>query len=111
MYKVVWKKGKVTVALKQADGLFVPKEKSFKKIIEIFLSVVAKRLVHLEIQKAGFEVSKTVWNTLVSILSQLTKETKRDKKDLTVHVDWLDHNNTHGSEPQRWRWTLVIICM
>ena len=117
LIRKLWKKGVIPDTWKKAEGCFVPKEKDSKTIeqfrtisllsveCKIFFSVLARRLttymtvneyVDTSSQKAAIPgFSGCVEHT--SILSQLIRETKADKGDLTVA--WLDLANAYGSIP------------
>ena len=117
LLKAVWKKGKIPEEWKFAEGCFTPKEKSASRLDQfrtisllnvegkIFFSIFAKRLTRYaiengyidpSIQKGGIPgFSGCVEHT--SAVSQLVREAKRNRSDLTVV--WLDLANAYGSIP------------
>ena len=117
LLRKVWKKGVVPSSWKRAEGCFVPKEKDAHSVKQfrtisllnvegkIFFSVLGKRMttymtsnsyVDTSIQKGGIPgFSGCVEHT--SVISQLIKEAKETKGDLTCV--WLDLANAYGSVP------------
>ena len=115
LLKVVWRKGEVTEAWKEAEGIFTPKERNSKTVNQfrtisllnvegkLFFAVLARRLtsfltdnayIDTSVQKEGIPgFSGCVEHT--SAITQLILETKYAKKDLTVV--WLNLVNAYGS--------------
>ena len=113
----IWIKGITPTSWKRADGCFVPKEMDSSEIgqfrtisllsveCKIFFSVLAQRLtrymvknkyVDTSIQKGGIPGSPGCLEH-ISTISQLIREAKESKGDLTVV--WLDLANAYGSIP------------
>ncbi|XP_021349432.1 uncharacterized protein LOC110466448 [Mizuhopecten yessoensis] len=115
----VWKKGTIPACWKKAEGIFAPKEKDSKTVEQfrtisllsvegkIFFSILAKRMtaymvensyVDTSSQKGGIPgFSGCVEHT--SVISQLIREAKQKKGNLTVV--WLDLANAYGSVPHK----------
>ena len=115
LIKVIWRKEKVPEEWQKAEGIFTPKEKDSKDISQfrtisllnvegkIFFSVLSKRLtnyllknnyVDTSVQKGGVPgFSGCIEHT--SAISQLLREARVNKSDLTVV--WLDLTNAYGS--------------
>ena len=113
----IWAKGTIPASWKLAEGCIVPKEEGSSAIAQfrtisllsveckIFFSVLAKRItsymtqnhyINTSIQKVGIPgFSGCLEHT--SMISQLIKEAKKKKSDLTVV--WLDLSNMYGSIP------------
>jgi hypothetical protein len=119
LLKTVWKKGKVPDCWKQAEGIFIPKEKNSRTVEEfrtisllnvegkIFFAILARRMtsyitenqyVDTSVQKGGVPgFSGCVEHT--SCITQLIREARMNNKDLTVV--WLDLANAYGSIPHK----------
>jgi hypothetical protein len=119
IYKVVWRKGDIPDAWKEAEGIFTPKERDSTSINQFrtismlnvegkgFFALLARRTtsfltankyVNTSIQKGGVPgFSGCVEHT--SAITQLIREAKAGKKDLTVV--WLDLANAYGSIPHQ----------
>ncbi|XP_053391239.1 uncharacterized protein LOC128554051 [Mercenaria mercenaria] len=119
LLKVVWRKGQLPDNWLLSEGCFIPKEegsmtlKQFRTISlpnvegKVLLSVLAKLLttfmlannyMDTSVQKGGVPgVSGCLEHT--SVLTQLTKEAKATKGDLTVL--WLDIANAYGTVPHK----------
>jgi hypothetical protein len=119
LLQTVWRKGKIPAAWQQAEGCFVPKEKSSKEVAQfrtisllnvegkIFFAVLARRMttymtsngyIDTSVQKGGIPgFSGCVEHT--SALSQLLREARINHGDLTVV--WLDLANAYGSIPHQ----------
>ncbi|XP_021365777.1 uncharacterized protein LOC110458420 [Mizuhopecten yessoensis] len=117
LLRKVWKKGKIPPCWQKAEGCFVPKEKDSKHIGQfrtisllsvegkIFFAVLARRMtsymmtngyIDTSVQKGGIPgFSGCVEHT--SVLSQLIREAKSSRGNLTVV--WLDLANAYGSIP------------
>ena len=125
LLKVVWRKGKVPSAWKEAEGIFTPKERNSKNINQFrtisllnvegktFFAILARRLttyltanryINTSVQKGGVPgFSGCVEHT--SAITQLIREAKAGKKDLTVV--WLDLANAYGSIPHQLIYTAL----
>ena len=119
LVNAVWKKEAIPECWQRAEGCFVPKEehstyiKQFRTIsllsveCKIFFSVVSKRLTNYmlanryldtSVQKGGAPgVSGCIEHT--SVLTQLIREARENKGDLSVV--WLDLTNAYGSMPHK----------
>ena len=115
--KELWSKNTISDSWREAEGVFIPKEEGAKSVEKfrtisllnvegkIFFSLKADRItdfliknkyINASIQKGGIpNVSGCIEHT--SILSQLIKEAKKEKKNLVV--TWLDIANAYGSIP------------
>ena len=113
----LWNKNTISDMWREAEGVFIPKENGAKSVEKfrtisllnvegkIFFSLKADRItdflmtnkyINASIQKGGIpNVSGCIEHT--SILSQLIKEAKKEKKNLVV--TWLDIANAYGSIP------------
>ena len=125
LLKVVWRKGEVPEAWKEAEGIFTPKEQNSKNVNQfrtisllnvegkIFFAILARRLIsfltankyiNTSVQKGGVPgFSGCVEHT--SAITQLIREAKAGKKDLTVV--WLDLANAYGSIPHQLIYTAL----
>jgi hypothetical protein len=125
LLKVVWRKGDVPEAWKEAEGIFTPKEQNSKTINQfrtisllnvegkIFFAILARRLtsfltdneyINTSVQKGGVPgFSGCIEHT--SALTQLIQEAKEGKKDLTLV--WLDLANAYGSIPHQLIYTAL----
>ncbi|XP_060584269.1 uncharacterized protein LOC132740392 [Ruditapes philippinarum] len=125
LLKVVWRKGEVPEAWKEAEGIFTPKERNSKTVNQfrtisllnvegkIFFAILARRLtsflttnayIDTSVQKGGVPCfSGCVKHT--SAITQLIQEAKTGKKDLTVV--WLDLANANGSIPHQLIYTAL----
>ena len=119
LLKVLWMKGQMPDSWLLSEGCFIPKEedsrtlKQFRTISllnvegKVFLSILAKRLttymlannyMDTSVQKGGIPgVCGCLEHT--SVLTQLIKEAKATKGDLTVL--WLDLANAYGTVPHK----------
>lgn len=119
LLKAIWRKEKVPEEWQLAEGIFTPKEKDSKDISQfrtisllnvegkIFFSILAKRLtsyllknnyVDTSVQKGGVPgFSGCIEHT--SAISQLIREARVNKRDLTVV--WLDLANAYGTIPHQ----------
>ena len=119
LMKVVWRKEKVPEEWQIAEGIFTPKEKDSKDITQfrtisllniegkIFFSILSKRLISYlltnnyidtSVQKGGVPgFSGCIEHT--SAISQLIREARVNKSDLTVV--WLDLANAYGAIPHQ----------
>lgn len=119
LLKVIWRKGIIPDEWLHAEGIFTPKEKNSKHISQfrtisllnvegkIFFAILARRLttylttngyIDTTVQKGGVPgFSGCVEHT--SAISQLIREAKVNKSDLTVV--WLDLANAYGSIPHK----------
>ncbi|XP_052281306.1 uncharacterized protein LOC127878820 [Dreissena polymorpha] len=119
LLKVIWRKGIIPDEWLHAEGIFTPKEKNSKNISQfrtisllkvegkIFFAILARRLttylttngyIDTTVQKGGVPgFSVCVEHT--SAISQLIREAKVNKSDLTVV--WLDLANAYGSIPHK----------
>ena len=119
LLRKVWHKGNIPNGWKRAEGCFVPKEKDSEKIKQfrnisllsvegkVFFSIMAKRMteymisnkyIDVSIQKGGIPgFSGCIEHT--SVISQLIRETKERRGDLTCV--WLDLANAYGSIPHQ----------
>ncbi|XP_060556916.1 uncharacterized protein LOC132717462 [Ruditapes philippinarum] len=119
LLKVVWRKGEIPDAWKEAEGILTPKERNSKNVNQfrtisllnvegkIFFAILARRLtsyltsnkyINTSIQKGGVPgFSGCVEHT--SAISQLIREAKAGKKNLTVV--WLDLANAYSSIPHQ----------
>ncbi|XP_030008310.1 uncharacterized protein LOC115431800 [Sphaeramia orbicularis] len=117
LFQRIWKKGIIPSSWKKAEGCFVPKDEKSSAIdqfraisllsveCKIFFSVLAKRMtsymteneyIDTTIQKGGVPgFSGCLEHT--GVLSQMIREAKANKGDLTVV--WLDLANAYGSVP------------
>ena len=115
--RLLWRRNKISNAWREAEGIFIPKEDGastvdkFRTISllnvegKLFFSMKADRITDFliescyidpAIQKGGIPgVSGCLEHT--SILSQLIREAKAEKKNLVV--TWLDIANAYGSIP------------
>ena len=115
--RLLWRRNKISNAWREAEGIFIPKEDGastvdkFRTISllnvegKLFFSMKADRItgfltdsgyIDPAIQKGGIPgVSGCLEHT--SILSQLIREAKAEKKNLVV--TWLDIANAYGSIP------------
>ena len=115
--KGLWKKKAISKAWRKAEGIFIPKEEGATKVgkfrtisllnVEgklyfalkaerLTQYIVANRYIDESIQKGGIPgVSGCVEHT--SLLSQLIREAKVERKNLVV--TWLDIANAYGSIP------------
>ena len=115
--KGMWRKNMISDAWRKAEGVFIPKEdgatsvEKFRTISlmnvegKLYFALRADRLlkytlqnqyIDTSIQKGGVPaISGCIEHT--SILSQLIREAKAEKKDLVV--TWLDIANAYGSIP------------
>ncbi|XP_052223957.1 uncharacterized protein LOC127839609 [Dreissena polymorpha] len=104
LLKVVWRKGDVPEAWKEAEGIFTPKERNSKTVNQfrtisllnvegkIFFAILARRLT-------SFLTGNAYINT------SLISEAKKGRKDLTVV--WLDFANAYGSIPHQLIYTAL----
>ena len=119
LLKVVWRKGVIASCWQIAEGCFVPKEENSKELNQfrtisllnvegkIFFAVLARRLttylvangyIDTSVQKGGIPgFSGCIEHT--STISQLIREAKVNKGDLTVV--WLDLANAYGTVPHK----------
>ena len=117
LMKVVWRKGVTPRIWTTAEGVFVPKEESSKKLNQfrtisllsvegkIFFSILAKRLtsyliennyINTAVQKGGVPgYSGCLEHT--AMITHLIQEAKETKSDLALI--WLDLANAYGSVP------------
>ncbi|XP_052268194.1 uncharacterized protein LOC127869580 [Dreissena polymorpha] len=116
LLRVVWRKGEIPDAWKKAEGVFTPKEKNSKTVNQfrtisllnvkgknIFFAILARRLtsfltgnkyIDTSVQKGGVPgFSGCVEHT--SAITQLIREAKEGRKDLTIV--WPDLANAYGS--------------
>ena len=115
--KDLWKRNTISDSWREAEGVFIPKEEGAKTVDKfrtisllnvegkLFFSLKADRITSFllknsfidpSIQKGGIPgVSGCLEHT--SILSQLIREAKKEKKNLVV--TWLDIANAYGSIP------------
>ncbi|XP_052223956.1 uncharacterized protein LOC127839608 [Dreissena polymorpha] len=125
LFKVVWRKGDVPEAWKEAEGIFTPKERNSKAVNQfrtisllnvegnIFFAILARRLtsfltgnayINTSVQKGGVPgFSGCIEHT--SAITQLISEAKKGRKDLTVV--WLDLANAYGSIPHQLIYTAL----
>ncbi|XP_052224708.1 uncharacterized protein LOC127840340 [Dreissena polymorpha] len=125
LLKVVWRKGDVPEAWKDAEGIFTPKERNSKTVNQfrtisllnvegkIFFAILARRLtsfltgnayINTSVQKGGVPgFSGCIEHT--SVITQLISEAKKGRKDLTVV--WLDLANAYGSIPHQLIYTAL----
>ncbi|XP_052217978.1 uncharacterized protein LOC127835582 [Dreissena polymorpha] len=125
LLKVVWRKGDVPEAWKEAEGIFTPKERNSKTVNQfrtisllnvegkIFFAILARRLtsfltgnayINTSVQKGGVPgFSGCIEHT--SAITQLISEAKKGRKDLTVV--WLDLANAYGSIPHQLIYTAL----
>ena len=119
LLKVIWRKGTIPPEWQTAEGIFTPKEKDSKDVTQfrtisllnvegkIFFSVLSRRLtsyllnnkyIDTAVQKGGVPgFSGCIEHT--SAISQLIREAKVNKSDLTVV--WLDLANAYGTVPHQ----------
>ena len=115
--KGIWRKNTVSDEWRKAEGIFIPKEEGAKTVDKfrtisllnvegkLYFALRADRLlsyavkngyIDTSIQKGGVPgVSGCLEHT--AILSQMIREAKAEKKNLTV--TWLDIANAYGSMP------------
>ncbi|XP_052260987.1 uncharacterized protein LOC127865138 [Dreissena polymorpha] len=125
LLKVVWRKGDVPEAWKEAEGIFTPKERNSKTVNQfrtisllnvegkIFFAILARRLksfltgkayINTSSQKGGVPgFSGCIEHT--SAITHLISEAKKGRKDLTVV--WLDFANANGSIPHQLMYTAL----
>ena len=119
LMRTLWKKETIPESWKRAEGCFVPKEKDSRTVeqfrtisllsveCKIFFSILSRRLTSYLTSNQYIDTSAQngaipgfsgcIEHT--SILSQMIKETKADKGDLTVV--WLDLANAYGGIPHK----------
>ncbi len=117
--KAIWRKGTVPSCWQLAEGCYVPKEEDsnelsqFRKISllsvegKIYFSLLSRRIteyllnnkyIDISVQKGGIPGSSGCLEH-TSMISQLLREAKEDKGDLSVV--WLDLADAYGSVPHK----------
>ncbi|XP_052223860.1 uncharacterized protein LOC127839510 [Dreissena polymorpha] len=97
LLKVVWRKGDVSEAWKEAEGIFTPKERNSKTVNQF-------RTISTSVKKGGVPgFSGCIEHT--SAITHLISEAKKGRKDLTVVL--LDLTNAYGSIPHQLVYTAL----